>query len=207
MFINLAGNDVIWAVGSVFFVFCYFIYHLKSVVMAMAASFLIAAAFPLNALINQSILGNTYYISLHSIAIFIMLGIAADDVFVLVDGFRQTEYNKVIGPNLKKRLAFAFRRAGRATATTSATTAAAFMGGVWNPLMPMASFGIYCSTLVIVTYALIILFFPPVIVYVELYLKDSNCPDMSKKNRVEIDQIEILKTPPEPSKIELYFSN
>ena len=136
-----------------------------------------------------------------------MLGIAADDVFVLVDGFRQTEYNKIIGPNLNRRLAFAFRRAGRATATTSATTAAAFLGGVWNPIMPMASFGIYCSTLVVVTYGLIILFFPPVIVWVELYHKKSCCPDLSRRRVEVLNGEDVATAPPEPTKIEKYFSN
>ena len=88
-------------------------------------------------------------------------------VFVLVDGFKQTEYNKVIGPDQKRRLAFAFRRAGRSTATTSATTAVAFLGNIWNPIMPMASFGIYCASLVVVTYVLIIIFLPPIVIWVE----------------------------------------
>ena len=138
-----------------------------------------------------------------------MLGIAADDVFVLVDGFRQTEliHSKLIGPDLKKRLAFAFRRAGRATATTSATTAAAFLSCVWNPIMPMASFGIYCATLVVVTYGLIILFFPPLMVWVEMYLKNTCCPDIRRGSRVEMLNTEKVTIAPEPTKIEKFFGN
>ena len=51
-FLRLAGNDVIWAGGSVGFVFFYFVYHLKSIVMASVAMFLILSAFPLNSIIN-----------------------------------------------------------------------------------------------------------------------------------------------------------
>ena len=38
----------------------------------------------------MGIFGNTYYSTLHSLAIFILLGIAADDIFVFVDGWRQS---------------------------------------------------------------------------------------------------------------------
>ena len=102
---------------------------------------------------------------MHALSVFIVLGIAADDIFVFVDGWRQSAANSYLYNDPRKRLSYAFKRAARATATTSCTTAAAFMANIANPIMPMASFGIYAGTLVIVVYLIIVLFFPPIIIY------------------------------------------
>ena len=166
-FTKATEKDVVWAAASILFVLFYFMWHLKSLILAGAATVLIALSFSLNAIVNRLIIGNMYYSTVHNLTIFIVCGIAADDVFVLVDGFRQTAYNEVIADGMKRRMAYSFRRAGRATLTTSATTAAAFLANAWNPMMPMASFGIYSATLVLVVYVLIIIFLPPIILWVE----------------------------------------
>jgi hypothetical protein len=36
----------------------------------------------------MGIFRNTFYTTLHTLAIFIVLGIAADDIFVFIDGWR-----------------------------------------------------------------------------------------------------------------------
>ena len=108
-----------------------------------------------------------YYSNLHSLSIFIILGIVADDVFVFVDGWRQSGNMKELQDDMKRRLAYSFRRAARATATTSSTTSVAFLANAFNPLMPLKSFGIYAAILIIVVYALIILVYPPVVIFYE----------------------------------------
>ena len=162
-----ANADTQWAAASVLFVTFYFVFHLRSVFLAVMGVLLIVFAFPLTALINQGLIGNIFYSVLHNIAVFIVLGVAADDIFVFIDGWRQSATNKYIGHDRRRRLAYAFRRAARATATTSATTAAAFAANASNPMIPMASFGIYAAVLILVCYALLILLFPPIIICYE----------------------------------------
>jgi protein dispatched 1 len=59
--------------------------------------------------------------------IYIVLGIAADDIFVFYDAFQQSaEMDKKAMDTMEKRLTYAFRRAARAMAITSSTTAVAF---------------------------------------------------------------------------------
>ena len=70
---------------------------MNSIFLALNATALIVFAFPVTAMINMGILGNTNYMSIHSLAIFIILGVAADDIFVFIDGYRQTAANKLIG--------------------------------------------------------------------------------------------------------------
>ena len=93
----ITQSSTTWAVCSVLFVIFYFVFHLNSVFLALNATALIVLAFPITAMINMGILRNTNYMSLHSLAIFIILGVAADDIFVFIDGYRQTAANKLIG--------------------------------------------------------------------------------------------------------------
>jgi predicted RND superfamily exporter protein len=101
----------------------------------------------------------------------------------------------------RKRLAFAFRRAARSTLTTSCTTAAAFLANAFNPIMPMASFGIYAAILILVVYAIIVLFFPPLLIFYERHLKN-RCNCCFKKDLDSSDRILKAK---EKGKVAIFF--
>lgn len=195
-----ANADTQWAVASVLFVTFYFVFHLRSVFLAVMGVLLIVFSFPLTALINIGIVGNIFYSVLHNIAIFIVLGVAADDIFVFIDGWRQSARNKYIGHDKRRRLPYAFRRAARATATTSTTTSAAFMANAFNPMIPMASFGIYAAILIMVTYTLIILLFPPIIIWYE-----DNLAHRCKRTNNEVETLQADEKP-ETGRIEHFFS-
>jgi len=47
-----ADEDTLWASASVAFVFFYFMFYMKSFILAFSGVTLIAFAFPLNAIIN-----------------------------------------------------------------------------------------------------------------------------------------------------------
>ena len=74
------------------FVFIYFSIHLQSLFLAVLGIITILLSFGLTALINEGVIRNTYYSNLHTLCIFIVLGIAADDIFVFVDAWRQSEH-------------------------------------------------------------------------------------------------------------------
>lgn len=54
------------------------------------AMLLILLSFGLTAVIYQGAIGVTFYSNLNNLVIFIVLGIAADDFFVLMDAWRQS---------------------------------------------------------------------------------------------------------------------
>jgi len=87
-FETLLNNDASFAGFSVIFVFCFFIFHLKSFFLAFVGIMIILFSFPFTVLITEGVLRCTFFSSLHTLAIFIVLGIAADDVFVFVDAWR-----------------------------------------------------------------------------------------------------------------------
>jgi len=111
-----------------------------------------------------------------------VLGIGADDIFVFIDAWRQSDK---IDPNIlsdrKKRLAYSFRRAVRAMAVTSSTTSVAFFANFFSPLMPIRSFGIFAGIIVPVNYLLIVMLFPPATILYENYFEGRTCCCTKKK--------------------------
>jgi predicted RND superfamily exporter protein len=87
----------------------------------------------------------------------LVCGIAADDIFVFVDAWNQSEF---IAPeimnNHKRRMAYSFRRGVRAMTVTSVTTAAAFYANLFSPIMPIRAFGVFAGTLVPMNFILVI---------------------------------------------------
>ena len=79
-----------YAAFSVLFVFGFLWYHLRSLFLACIGMSLIIFSFPLSLIVCEGVLRVTYLGNLHAMVVFIVLGIAADDIFVFIDGWRQS---------------------------------------------------------------------------------------------------------------------
>ena len=115
----------------------YFVFHLRSVFLAAVGVLLILFSFGLTALIHQGIFRVTYYSTLHNVVIFIVLGIAADNIFVFIDAWRQSACIEVYKGDKNMRMSYAWKRAVRAIAVTSSTTSVAFLANTLSPIMPI----------------------------------------------------------------------
>ena len=148
------------------FVWFYLNVHLKSFFIASVGISIIILSFPVTAVITTFILQITYFGSFHIIIIYIILGIGADDIFVVYDAWQQSAtLDKSICDNNQKRMAYTFRRSGRAILITSSTTSVAFFGNAFSNMMPIRSFGIFAGVIVPVNYVLVILFMPPALIW------------------------------------------
>ena len=87
-FMLLIDKDTFFAVFSVLFVYFYLNIHLKSIFLATIGIVMILFSFPISAIIYQGVLGINYLNVLHNMTLFIILGIAADDIFVFHDAWR-----------------------------------------------------------------------------------------------------------------------
>ena len=83
---TLAG-DAVKAVFSIVFVWFYLNVHIKSFFVASVGISIIILSFPVTVLITEFIFQITYFGSFHIIIIFIILGIGADDIFVVYDAW------------------------------------------------------------------------------------------------------------------------
>lgn len=162
-------NDTSYAAFSVMFVLFYFVVHLRSFFLAFIGVLLIGLSFGLTAILCIGAFRVTYYSNLHMLVIFIVLGIAADNIFVLIDAWRQSACIKEYKGSLHMRMSYAWKRAVRAIAVTSSTTAVAFLANAFSPLMPIKSFGIYAAIIIPSNYLLVIMIFPSAVIFYETY--------------------------------------
>jgi predicted RND superfamily exporter protein len=143
---------------------------MRSVVLAAFSILLIALSFSVTQVIYSGVFQIEYFASLHALVIFVVLGISADNVFVLFDAWQQSRAIEEYEGNLRRRIAFTFKRAGKALAVTACTAAAAFFSNCFNSIMPIRAFGIYAGIIVLVNYVIILILMPPMIVFHEKYL-------------------------------------
>ena len=169
-----ASRDMSLALGSVIFIYCFIVYHTKSLWISSFAVMSIATSFLTANMIYRIVLDFRYFGLFHIIAIFIILGIGADDLFVFLDVWKNTAFNKY--PSLAHRLTDAYKRAVSSMLITSLTTVIAFFASSFSPLLPAKTFGVFAGLLVIVNYISVVIFFPTVVIMHHIYFKDCKWP-------------------------------
>ena len=161
-------QDALWCVGSVIFVCCYMIWHTQSAIIAAGGIACVAASFPVCAWVYRVVLDIEWMGAFNFIALFLVIGIGADDIFVVVDYWRQARAGRCsrtgVTTDRTLRLAWALEHAAVSMACTSATTAVAFATNFGSPIPPARLFGIFMSSLVVANYALVLLVFPSFVV-------------------------------------------
>lgn len=111
----------------------------------------------------------------NQLALYVILGIGADDVFVVVEAWAQLRAEGESGTDvwsLHSRMWHTWRRAASAMIATTATTFAAFMMTATSPQPGIAVFGVLAGLLVVFVYINTITLFPACILIFELYLRD-----------------------------------
>jgi protein dispatched 1 len=84
---ELVKSDIIWAVGAGTFVYLYLSLHMSSFILAFFSLLLIVFSFGITQAVYVWVLGIDYFQALHLMAMFLVLGIAADDIFVFHDAW------------------------------------------------------------------------------------------------------------------------
>jgi predicted RND superfamily exporter protein len=166
----LIQEDTNYAIFSVLFVICFIIYHTGSFFLGLFGMLLILCSFPITVTIYRYIGQVDYYSTLHAMVIFIVLGIAADDIFVVVDAWKQSAlYSQLRGKDkmntLVKRMSYALRRSAFSIAVTASTTAVAFLANINSEIQPIKTFGIYAAIIIPVNYFIFVFYFPAILMF------------------------------------------
>lgn len=137
----------------------------------------IAFSYPITIFIYRFIYQIDFFQSLNFVAVFVILGISADNVFVFIDTWQQSGQHEILNPdkvnrynNFQTRMNHTWRKASKAISTTSLTTAMAFLATGFSKIMPISAFGFFATTLVVVNYAFAVIVFPCCIIIYERYL-------------------------------------
>mmetsp|Transcript_31035 Transcript_31035/g.42030 ORF Transcript_31035/g.42030 Transcript_31035/m.42030 type:complete len:1162 (-) Transcript_31035:162-3647(-) len=161
---------VLLAICFVFLVLCV---HTDSYFVASCGLFEIIISYPLGLFVWHAVLQQPYVTYLMYSGIFVILGIGADDIFVLSDAFKQSAFQPPhISGSLETRFAWAYNRAASAMLATSLTTVAAFTSCAATTIWDIAAFGCVAAVMIACDYILVITWLPSAMIINERYLQN-----------------------------------
>ncbi|KAJ4929490.1 hypothetical protein JOQ06_005097 [Pogonophryne albipinna] len=102
-------------------------------------------------------------------ALIILVGIGADDAFVLCDVWNYTKFDKPHA-ELSETVGVTLQHAALSMFVTSFTTSAAFYANYVSNITAIRCFGVYAGTAILVNYILMVTWLPAVVVLHERYL-------------------------------------
>ena len=170
---TLVFSDLALAIFSMLFVALWLRVHVKSTCVAAVSMAQIVLSMPITLFFYRFLLQIPYFSPMQILAIFVVLGIGADDVFVYSDAWKQSDFevprfdDDDAAARLERRVAFAYGRALQAIFNTSFTTAFAFFATAISPIMPLSTFGIFAAIAILVNYGLVMTVTPAVWVLAE----------------------------------------
>ena len=83
--------DVLWSGLATLVVFIYVSFHVKSIFVASTAMSQILFSFPITLVLYRIVLNVNNVSSLHLMIVFVVLGISADNIFVIWDAWCQSD--------------------------------------------------------------------------------------------------------------------
>mmetsp|Transcript_22143 Transcript_22143/g.39788 ORF Transcript_22143/g.39788 Transcript_22143/m.39788 type:complete len:1236 (+) Transcript_22143:70-3777(+) len=162
--------DGFLSVASLVLVWLYMWFTLESMFLASCGMFEIVFSLPVGMFFWTVLLGNKVY-WYQLLVIYMILGIGADDVFILMDAWIQSSYNSDISDSKLSRFCWAYRRSFNAMLVTTSTTCGSFMIGAVSPLPQVQSFCIFAAVVVFVDWLFCVTFFASALLVFENYFK------------------------------------
>lgn len=138
--------------------------HTGSLFLSLATLLQVALSFPLGYFVYRFLAQVKFFSALHILTVFLIIGIGADDCFIFVDAWKQSTVALGEDCDQVKRLTWTCGRAFKAMTVTSLTTALAFLFTATNPVLPVATLGIWAGILVLVQFLLVLTMYPSVII-------------------------------------------
>merc|ERR1711964_297150 len=149
-------EDAYLAGGSFAFVFIYMWIYTTSFWLAFMGMTGMIVSFPVSYIFFRVALNIDEMMVLNFLALFLMLGIGADDVFVFTDTWSKSALvvpqQDTLLKDLGARLMWTWKKAGLAMLITSLTTAASFLSNLAGKIGVIREFGMFMGTCVIVNY-------------------------------------------------------
>ena len=150
-------TDFVWLFVMVF---CLILTHTGSIWITVCGSFQIIMAFAWGFTFYNVVLWRSFFPFLNMIALFLVMGIGADDLFVYMDAWKQSF--TVLPPTcpLANRLTWVMKRAGGAMLITTLTTSVSFIANIASPVTALKAFGLFTASVVMADFLLMLLFVP-----------------------------------------------
>jgi len=172
--------DLRLIVVSIALVYLYMAWYLSSLFVASMGMLQIFTSFAGANLIyrycwpSDDGLGYNYFSLFCGLALFIIMGIGADDVFVYWDTWQGSK--DVAYATRAHRLAHVWNHAAGAMMVTSSTTILSFLSNLSSPFIGVITFGVFAALLVFVNYCAVSTFFPCVVLAYEAKMQHVKIP-------------------------------
>ena len=166
-------NAVFWAAGGLVAGSAYMMLHIRSAFITLAGLLGLFLSFPLAWFFYAGPFSLGEMGIFNFMALFIIIAIGVDDIFVFFDAWRQA--GALGHASLEARMGTAYRRACHAMFITSVTDACAFFANGLAPVPAIRRFGVFMGTLVVINFLLVITYFPAVIALHHRWMMCCSC--------------------------------
>ena len=139
-FARMVWSDLAWVLVMITFVGAYMMFHTGSFFLAQLGMMQILFSFPLSYFVYRFVFQVQYFSAFNILIVFIVLGIGADDLFVLVDAYKQSEAAVKERAKREERVKAQQKEQGAAVPTSAANiTAMERFRAMWEPEATMES--------------------------------------------------------------------
>eukprot|EP00434_Breviolum_minutum_P027647 symbB.v1.2.024454.t1/scaffold2319.1/size82456/3 len=173
-YLQILAIDGFLSFGSLVSVWAYMWLMLESIFLASCGMFEIVFSLPVGMCLWVILAGQKIY-WYQLLVIYMILGIGADDVFILYDAWLQSAHVEGVKTQLKYRFTWAYRKSAMAMMVTTLTTCGSFAIGATSPLPLVQSFCIFAAVVVLVDYLFCISFFASAVIVYEQFMKGYGC--------------------------------
>lgn len=115
-----------WAAFALIFVFVFYIIIFRSWILSLYCILLVCFSIILTQVLYIKEFQITYFSTIHNVIMFLLLGVSGNNSFVMFDAWKQSatvpEYEGII----RKRIAYAWKRAASTLLVTSSCTIVCF---------------------------------------------------------------------------------
>ncbi|CAJ1382685.1 unnamed protein product [Effrenium voratum] len=162
-------HDALWCAGTFATVAILIMLNLQSIFLTLIGLLGVLLAFAATFYFHSVVMGYTSLTVLDFLSLFLIVGIAADDMFILCNTFYLAP--AVLGDATPVEcMKWAYKPAGEAMLVTTATTAGSFYANCASVLIVVKKFGFFMGTLVIWNYINVMIILPAAILVLEIYL-------------------------------------
>eukprot|EP00928_Gymnodinium_smaydae_P091345 TRINITY_DN7505_c0_g1_i1.p1 TRINITY_DN7505_c0_g1~~TRINITY_DN7505_c0_g1_i1.p1 ORF type:complete len:1210 (+),score=152.69 TRINITY_DN7505_c0_g1_i1:49-3678(+) len=171
----LVIQDGVLSVGSLVMVWLYMWYAMESLFLATCGVFEILMSLPVG-LSLWTVIFNQRITFLQLLTVYMILGIGADDVFIVFDAWQQSALaDEEVTRHWMTRFSWAYRRSFMAMLVTTSTTCGSFIIGATSPLPSVQTFCIFAAIVVLVDWMFCVSFFASAIIVYERHFKGVAC--------------------------------
>lgn len=209
------GNDILLVVASIVFIGVYLYFQFKSLFLVAIGLCEVLIAYPISMFIYQYVFQYRHIGVLHILALYIILGVGVDNLFVYYDCWKLSKFAKGdVNLSYANRVHYVWHKSSKAMLVTTLTTFVAFAATAVTPFVSIQTFGIFCALTIIIQYLLVITVWPAAVVIYDMnWGHYSRCGCWPCCNENKLSDIE-LQTNDEPKetkeakpRLEQLFSN